>query len=536
MYNKKMFHVKQTKMIGEITGMKQTDSGEKSKKDLRRLEKKNRLKAQTDKKGKKKAIKTGSRLGRVLFPIILVVLVLVLFLWAAFAAGLPQRLIPPMKIGNQAVKGSEYNYFYNMQVNQIARMGLIRPNQTGQYDLTAKSLMDPEKTWEEYFHEATEQSIQDIYLKADQAAKNNIALDEKEKKQIQDYFDQLKAQYKTDAEYANALLQQFGPGAKPDRLAAMFERVTLAHKFEQEHLKTYDVTAEDIKKYYDENKDNLDYVTYHSFMIAPEDPTKAEAKGEDNKEAKPEVTAAEKEKLKQEAKAKAEEMLDRLTDENTFDEVAKSYATDTDKEAETLQTNLKGSIVNKEVADWLFDQERENGDKAVIESNDRYFVVYYVSREQDNAHLPGVRHILFEADREKATAEQKESAKQAAEETLAKIKSEEQMKELGDQLVQDGKAKESERYDEVPLGQMVTEFNDWIFDENRKTGDTGIVETQYGYHVMYFTGRADKPVWESKSEQAIRKNKFEEEIKALKEQDEYKIHISDLGMKLAKKR
>ena len=35
-------------------------------------------------------------------------------------------------------------------------------------------------------------------------------------------------------------------------------------------------------------------------------------------------------------------------------------------------------------------------------------------------------------------------------------------------------------------GQMVTEFNDWCFDADRKPGDTGIIETSYGVHVMYF--------------------------------------------------
>jgi len=38
---------------------------------------------------------------------------------------------------------------------------------------------------------------------------------------------------------------------------------------------------------------------------------------------------------------------------------------------------------------------------------------------------------------------------------------------------------------------MVTAFNDWCFDEARQVGDTGIVETEYGYHVMYFSGMSD---------------------------------------------
>ena len=49
--------------------------------------------------------------------------------------------------------------------------------------------------------------------------------------------------------------------------------------------------------------------------------------------------------------------------------------------------------------------------------------------------------------------------------------------------------------------QYVAEFEDWAFAEGdfageaRKTGDVGIIETEYGYHVMYFVGQADEPSW-----------------------------------------
>ena len=36
---------------------------------------------------------------------------------------------------------------------------------------------------------------------------------------------------------------------------------------------------------------------------------------------------------------------------------------------------------------------------------------------------------------------------------------------------------------------MVTEFNDWCFDAARLPGDTGVVDTQYGSHVMFFSGK-----------------------------------------------
>ena len=39
---------------------------------------------------------------------------------------------------------------------------------------------------------------------------------------------------------------------------------------------------------------------------------------------------------------------------------------------------------------------------------------------------------------------------------------------------------------------MVAAFNDWCFDASRKPGDTDIVETNYGYHVMYFSSTSDQ--------------------------------------------
>jgi hypothetical protein len=50
-------------------------------------------------------------------------------------------------------------------------------------------------------------------------------------------------------------------------------------------------------------------------------------------------------------------------------------------------------------------------------------------------------------------------------------------------------------YEKVYKDQMVAAFNDWCFDPDRKTGDTGIVESDYGYHIIYFAGE-NIPYWQ----------------------------------------
>lgn len=52
-----------------------------------------------------------------------------------------------------------------------------------------------------------------------------------------------------------------------------------------------------------------------------------------------------------------------------------------------------------------------------------------------------------------------------------------------------GKVTNGGLYTDVATGEMVKEFDEWIFDSSRKSGDTGLVKTQFGYHVMYFVDR-----------------------------------------------
>ena len=56
-------------------------------------------------------------------------------------------------------------------------------------------------------------------------------------------------------------------------------------------------------------------------------------------------------------------------------------------------------------------------------------------------------------------------------------------------------------YEGVYEGQMVPEFNDWCFDEARVYGDSGLVKTSYGYHIMFFVGSQD--IWYVTAEQDL---------------------------------
>ena len=63
---------------------------------------------------------------------------------------------------------------------------------------------------------------------------------------------------------------------------------------------------------------------------------------------------------------------------------------------------------------------------------------------------------------------------------------------------------------------MVAEFNDWIFDAARAEGDSGIVKTDYGYHIMYFVGKGGQ-IWISEVENALKQQAYNTDYTAFKE-------------------
>lgn len=56
-------------------------------------------------------------------------------------------------------------------------------------------------------------------------------------------------------------------------------------------------------------------------------------------------------------------------------------------------------------------------------------------------------------------------------------------------------------YRELSQGQLVEELDEWCFDEARQTGDTTIIRTACGYHILYFSGSTD--IWYDEAEEDL---------------------------------
>lgn len=75
---------------------------------------------------------------------------------------------------------------------------------------------------------------------------------------------------------------------------------------------------------------------------------------------------------------------------------------------------------------------------------------------------------------------------------LAGEQTEERFAELANTHSEDGGSNTNGGlYTDVYVGQMVEPFEDWCFDASRSYGQTGLVQTSYGYHVMFFVESKD---------------------------------------------
>ena len=106
---------------------------------------------------------------------------------------------------------------------------------------------------------------------------------------------------------------------------------------------------------------------------------------------------------------------------------------------------------------------------------------YYVENKELFDYA-SVRHILIKCEREAEESVADEKRKKA-QEILERVNNGEDFAELAKEFSEDDGSKDTGGIYQVRQnGQFVPEFEDWAFSHN--PGDTGIVRSDYGFHVM----------------------------------------------------
>ena len=188
--------------------------------------------------------------------------------------------------------------------------------------------------------------------------------------------------------------------------------------------------------------------------------------------------------------------------------------------ASKTQSYVDSTNVETEITEeikWLISADRKTGDvnAASVSDETEYSYTVYMTEKAlyvNDEISRNVGHILISAPKSEATEEEVAVAKKKADEILAQYlageKTEEAFEKLGWANTEDSNV----FYDNVVSGDMVAEFDAWLFDEARKDGDTGVVQTDFGFHVMLYRG--EEAISDAQAKAGLLQERYSEYLKA----------------------
>lgn len=443
--------------------------------------------------------KKAEKKSRILYTSIAVVFVVValgLFVWKS---GIFQKNATAVSIDGEKYTAADvsfysrsiYTYYYNYCQSVYGSGSYVS------YFLTADTLK-----------EAAVQNLTETVNLYNAAIKAGYEKTEEDQQTIDSAVESMESAAKANNySKANYLKALYGNTMTEKVFLKNLEMSTIATSYGQQVKADFSYTVADLESYFNENENNFRYCDYEQFFVSSsadtvdENGNTVEASEEDAKAAVEAAAATAQAVLE---KFQAGEELKALSESEEY------------KDLGTYSHNESGSYSESDLMKWLFDKSRKDNDSTVItvEGSGSYVLVFH-SCTRNDYNTVDVRHILvevdksgldassdtYDADLSKLQDEAKVKAQALLDEWKAGDATAESFGALADANSSDSSA--GGLYEKVYKGQMVTEFNDWIFDPARKSGDTGLVLTTYGYHVMYFVGE-NVPYWQVQVESAKR--------------------------------
>lgn len=149
----------------------------------------------------------------------------------------------------------------------------------------------------------------------------------------------------------------------------------------------------------------------------------------------------------------------------------------------------------------------------------------YYEENKDSFDYHTVRHILIkcEEDAEESVVEEK---KNLAESILKRVNNGEDFVELAKEYSEDDGTKENGGLLDVKKGETVKEFDEWTFSHN--IGDTGLVRTMYGFHVVKLEGKTNTfDALKDTVIESFKINKYQTALSEALSNGEYKVEVKD---------
>ena len=457
-------------------------------------------------------------------------------------------------VDGQKISIGMYDYYYASIVSyyeQYASYGYYSLDTTKDYSKQYTTDDDGNKiSWQKFFETEALKEVEQITTYYSKALEEGVTLTSAQKKTIDKQISTLKdSASQNDVSLDQYIKANFGTYCSEDTIRIMLEQYYLSANYKGKFKSETKVTDNDVDKYYNDHKNDYKKIEFY-YIASPYDATDDNSKNESIKTAE-NIMAKMKDKksvialvpdvyssyIDSQVKSSMEQDST-LTEKKAREEAVKSYDSN-------VVTTVSGSDspFDDKMNTWLFSDDTKVGSKKyyIDESAGYIYIVLKTSKasvEEDETYT--VRHILVApesgnnsssstSEKTEYTDEQWAAAKKKADSILAKFnktdKSEYEFAKLAEQYSTDSASTSSGSndsfgglYESVTLGQMVPDFEKWSIDDSRKYGDTGIVKSDYGYHIMFFIN--DCPEYQSKIIAQIKSDRLSNMI----DKAEIKVH------------
>lgn len=457
-------------------------------------------------------------------------------------------------VDGQKISIGMYDYYYASIVSyyeQYASYGYYSLDTTKDYSKQYTTDDDGNKiSWQKFFETEALKEVEQITTYYSKALEEGVTLTSAQKKTIEKQISTLKdSASQNDVSLDQYIKANFGTYCSEDTIRLMLEQYYLSANYKGKFKCETKVTDNDVDKYYNDHKNDYKKIEFY-YIASPYDATDDNSKNESIKTAE-KIMAKMKDKksvialvpevyssyIDSQVKSSMEQDST-LTEKKAREEAVKSY------ESNAVATvSGSDSPFDDEMNTWLFSDDTKVGSKKYyIDEDAKYiYIVLKTSKasvEENETYT--VRHILVApesgsnsssstSEKTEYTDEQWAAAKKKADSILAKFnktdKSEYEFAKLAEQYSTDSASTSSGSndsfgglYESVTLGQMVPDFEKWSIDDSRKYGDTGIVKSDYGYHIMFFIN--DCPEYQSKIIAQIKSDRLSNMI----DKAEVKVH------------
>lgn len=424
-------------------------------------------------------------------------------------------------------------YLYNATLKNFAESNVSYLSDLGldtTEDLSTQTCAyDEEITWHDYFINSTKSQYEEIVTMAQAAKNDGLTLSDSDMDYVEEsmaMFDSLaEEEGMTTREYID---QNYGTQVSLDDIRECIEITQLASNYKTQYDESLKYNDQEIESYWSENKSSFLTCDYMYFTVG------TNATGEESD--------SELKILKSNAKKQAEALV-KADNYTEFEENLTEYfekqlkaedSTISDEDlASYVESLISGATVTGEgydvstvAGEWLFSDKRESGDTTVIPEEDGSYTAYCMvtPAAKDTSETKNVRHILLSTENYEDASECKSEANRLLKEWRNGEKTEESFAALAKEYSDDpGSSQVGGLYEDVAEGTMVDSFNDWIFASNRKTGDVDVIETDYGFHVMYFVSDGYK-AWQSEVVSSMKTDDYSEKLEELKKEISPKVN------------